>query len=269
MSTEQRAADCRKLAEQAIAWLEQFIDGITTNPHDAAGEAIGLHARQIAEHGRPRLARAWRMQTEAGRRGPAPGEAPPAHAEALPGLLDDFEREYLGPLLKAARRQDRQGVAGEIEEHQAALVAAVGQAMLGDWRAAGFEPWKLVQGEARRFADELGEIAAEAWPAPVSGAGAKPATADGDEAASQQQALTRSQRLALQALARFDAADLATLEAVADRSREVEPSGISRRTAGDAIKRLVTLGLAERPEHERQGARLTLAGRRLASKLAP
>ena len=43
---------------------------------------------------------------------------------------------------------------------------------------------------------------------------------------------------------------------------------LSERTTRAAIKRLCELDLAERPEGEKQGARLTLQGRRLATKIA-
>lgn len=79
-------------------------------------------------------------------------------------------------------------------------------------------------------------------------------------------ALTDAERWTLQALAGFDPADLAKASRVSD-AMPLEQH-LSERTIRQAIKRLVSLGFAERPEGEKQGARLTMRGRRLATKIA-
>jgi len=79
-------------------------------------------------------------------------------------------------------------------------------------------------------------------------------------------ALTANEVAVLRTLASFDPAELASaarVEAAMDRAERV-----SEKTIRLAIRRLVGLGLAERPEGDRSGARLTIAGRRLARKIA-
>jgi hypothetical protein len=79
-------------------------------------------------------------------------------------------------------------------------------------------------------------------------------------------ALTGNEASVLRTLAIFDPAELASaarVEAAMDRAER-----ISDKTIRVAIRRLVELGLAERPEGDRSGARLTIAGRRLVRKIA-
>jgi len=79
-------------------------------------------------------------------------------------------------------------------------------------------------------------------------------------------ALTANEASVLRTLAIFDPAELASaarVEAAMDRTER-----ISDKTIRIAILRLIELGLAERPEGDRSGARLTIAGRRLARKIA-
>lgn len=79
-------------------------------------------------------------------------------------------------------------------------------------------------------------------------------------------ALTVNEASVLRTLATFDPAELASaarVEAAMERA-----SRISDKTIRVAIRRLVELGLAERPEGDRSGARLTIAGRRLVRKIA-
>lgn len=79
-------------------------------------------------------------------------------------------------------------------------------------------------------------------------------------------ALKKSERQTLCALGMFDASILASASDVAE---EMEPADrLSTRTIHPAIARLVELDLAERPEGDRRGVRLTIKGRRLASKIA-
>lgn len=82
----------------------------------------------------------------------------------------------------------------------------------------------------------------------------------------QDPALKNAERMTLLTLAVFDPSILASAAQIAEA---MDPSErLSERTITPAIRKLVELGLAERPEGERQGARLTLRGRRLASKIA-
>lgn len=87
-----------------------------------------------------------------------------------------------------------------------------------------------------------------------------------DNALSQAPALTKSEWLTLYTLASFDAAKLASVEQIADAMDPTQR--LSLRTIGDALKKLIALHHAERPEGERHGARATVAGRRMAAKIA-
>lgn len=82
------------------------------------------------------------------------------------------------------------------------------------------------------------------------------------EAGEQPPTLTKSQRTVLQALDSFTPEILASAEMIADAMDAAER--LSTKTIYKAIDKLVECGLAERPDGERQGARLTLKGRRLA-----
>lgn len=79
-------------------------------------------------------------------------------------------------------------------------------------------------------------------------------------------ALTKTERLTLAALAGFDPSRLALTGDVCEAMPVAER--LSERTTRDVLKKLLELELAERPEGDKQGARLTIKGRRLASKLA-
>ena len=79
-------------------------------------------------------------------------------------------------------------------------------------------------------------------------------------------ALTPNQTLVIGTMARFDGSRLLSAAAIEE---EMGPSQrLSARTIGSIVRRLMKLGLAERPEGERSGARLTTKGRRLAPKIA-
>jgi len=79
-------------------------------------------------------------------------------------------------------------------------------------------------------------------------------------------ALTVNQSRVLQTMARLDASRLESADAIA---AEMNAAGrLSARTIGPIVRRLIELRLAERPEGDRGGARLTMAGRRLAAKIA-
>lgn len=79
-------------------------------------------------------------------------------------------------------------------------------------------------------------------------------------------ALTKSERITLAALATFDPSRLASTLDVSEAMPAAER--LSERTTRLAIKKLVKLGLAARPEGEKQGARLTISGKRLARQIA-
>ncbi|MCW5775866.1 MAG: hypothetical protein KIS87_05405 [Phycisphaeraceae bacterium] len=76
--------------------------------------------------------------------------------------------------------------------------------------------------------------------------------------------LTENEVAVLNTLAKFDASRLPSVAMI-----EEEMDGrLSRRAIQPIVVRLIELGLAERPRGERGGVRLTLAGRRLAPKIA-
>lgn len=79
-------------------------------------------------------------------------------------------------------------------------------------------------------------------------------------------ALTANQSRVLQTMAQFDPSQLVSADAIA---AEMDAAGrLSARTIGPIVRKLIELRFAERPQGERSGARLTTAGRRLASKTA-
>lgn len=89
---------------------------------------------------------------------------------------------------------------------------------------------------------------------------------EGGGGAEQVPALTRSDSIVLRALGQFDPAVLASVTAVHDAIPPEQRQ--SDRTIGPAINRLISFGLAERPEGKHQGVRLTIRGRRLLPKIA-
>ncbi len=79
-------------------------------------------------------------------------------------------------------------------------------------------------------------------------------------------ALTATEVTVLRTLATFDPSELASaarIEAAMESNAR-----LADRSILPAVRRLIELGLAERPQGIRSGARLTLAGRRLARKIA-
>jgi len=108
------------------------------------------------------------------------------------------------------------------------------------------------------------DTATPATPTPAKvGKGRDVVSRDDDE--QQVPALTKAERATLAALASFDPSRLASAIEVSEAMPGVS---YSERSVRKAIKKLVKLNLAERPEGEKQGARLTIKGRLLASKLA-
>ena len=77
--------------------------------------------------------------------------------------------------------------------------------------------------------------------------------------------LTQNAVIVLCTMARFDASVLLGATRI-EQSIELTDR-LSARTIGPLVRRLVSLGLAERPEGLRSGARLTVAGRRLATNI--
>jgi hypothetical protein len=117
--------------------------------------------------------------------------------------------------------------------------------------------------------DRAAERAAEKI-ARVFGAGdngdAKPKAlpAGGDESAGP--ALTVNQSRVLQTMARFDASRLLSSKMIAE---EMDATvRLSEETVRQCVGKLIEANLAERPEGDRSGARLTTAGRKLAGKIA-
>lgn len=87
-----------------------------------------------------------------------------------------------------------------------------------------------------------------------------------DALSSPSPALTANQCRVLQTMARFDASRLVSSDVIA---AEMDAAGrLSARTIGPIVRKLIEMQLAERPEGHRSGARLTIAGRRLAMKIA-
>lgn len=79
-------------------------------------------------------------------------------------------------------------------------------------------------------------------------------------------ALTENQSLVLHTMARFDGSRLLSAASICVEMNQWER--LSERTVHPIVRKLIRLHLAERPEGSRSGARLTIAGRKLASKIA-
>jgi hypothetical protein len=78
--------------------------------------------------------------------------------------------------------------------------------------------------------------------------------------------LTRSERRTLLALETFDARQLASAVDIVGVMDPMEE--LSKATVLNAVKKLIELGLAERPAGSRQGARLTIEGRKLKRQIS-
>lgn len=92
-------------------------------------------------------------------------------------------------------------------------------------------------------------------------------TKPGNEGAEDEQppALTPSEQLTLKTLATFGTSFLASAKKVADAMDPGER--LSERTIQIAVRRLIKLDLADRPEGPRKGARLQLKGQRLGATI--
>lgn len=87
----------------------------------------------------------------------------------------------------------------------------------------------------------------------------------GDDNAGQEQALTANERLVMKAMDSFDPSSLVTILRVIEAMDASER--LSDHPVRHVIRRFIDLGLAERPEGDRGGVRLTPRGRRLPSKI--
>ena len=126
----------------------------------------------------------------------------------------------------------------------------------GDFSLADARTVALAKADRERIKARLAAEVGSPQPEPYGGP-------DDDDQPSP--ALTANEASVLRTLAIFDPAELASaarVEAAMDRAER-----ISDKTIRVAIRRLVELGLAERPEGDRSGARLTIAGRRLVRKI--
>jgi hypothetical protein len=95
---------------------------------------------------------------------------------------------------------------------------------------------------------------------------AEPATLAAECAESPPPALSETDRMVLQTMAIFDPSRLLSTATIAEAMAPA--ARLAHRTIGPIVRRLIELELAERPEGDRSGARLTMRGRRLASKIA-
>ena len=79
-------------------------------------------------------------------------------------------------------------------------------------------------------------------------------------------ALTPSQSRVLKIMARFDRSQLVSTDRIVAEMDPARP--LSDETVRLSVKKLIDSGLAERPEGDRSGARLTPSGRTLCGKIA-
>ena len=98
---------------------------------------------------------------------------------------------------------------------------------------------------------------------PHAGATGTTATAAPDDAPP---ALKVNDTRVIETMARIDASRLLSAEMIADEMHATQR--LSDRTIRKIVRRLIGMGLAERPEGTRSGARLTMKGRRLVPKIA-
>lgn len=171
-----------------------------------------------------------------------------------PPTADHYESLYVSKTGLALRyiQSKRPKITGSIERGD--LFDSESYAM----RCSAAEAVDWLQRHGYRPPDDL--LQASGVPQPAA-----PAASVTDDSAGQPPALTAAERLTLRTLGHFDAHILATAaeihEAMDPHERLSEPTILA------AIRKLATLNLAERPQGKRQGARLTIRGRRLASKV--
>ena len=78
--------------------------------------------------------------------------------------------------------------------------------------------------------------------------------------------LDKKQKWVMAAMARSELSDLLSLDTICTAA--ASEGNVSERTAGTIVKKFISLKLAERPQGDKKGARLTTRGRRLATKIA-
>jgi len=112
-------------------------------------------------------------------------------------------------------------------------------------------------------------LAAESGTSGVTGQGppaGRRASGESDTDETPPPARTPTELRVLRMLATFDPSELASAARIEDA---MEPTQrVSERSISRIVPRLIELGLAERPQGERSGTRLTLLGRRIARRLA-
>lgn len=91
-------------------------------------------------------------------------------------------------------------------------------------------------------------------------------TPDGDVPDKKPPALTRNDTQVIATMAGVDGSRLLSAVMIAEEMDRAER--LSDRTIRPIVRRLIELGLAERPEGKNSGARLTMEGRRIAAKIA-
>lgn len=119
--------------------------------------------------------------------------------------------------------------------------------------------------------DRAAERADEVTPARVFGGGdanghTKPPALPAGVDESAGPALTVNQSRVLQTMALFDASRLLSSKMIAEEMNAI--TRLSEETVRQSVGRLIESKLAERPEGDRSGARLTTVGRKLAGKIA-
>jgi hypothetical protein len=144
-------------------------------------------------------------------------------------------------------------VAARMEEVKSAILAGVRTAKDVDPHPEGHAGTRPGEEQAGAFGDPAPQSPPDTHePAPPS--------------------LTLNQSRVLQAMSRFDASLLLSAAVIAEETEDKRAcpplAALSDETTRQCVAKLRTLGLAERSEGPRSGARLTIAGRRLAGKIA-
>ena len=242
--------------------LAQRVDGLLANRRYLL-QAVGDLAEAMGWHG---TTDAWTEAVRAVVAGVYEWTKPAA-AFGEPGErgIDDTARLTATWLV---RRGEDPACREAMERHADTLAQLA--AVLEDHCPAGVDarrpvlPWDEADGETPAMAGEAGAladgVAGADDPEPVRGK-----LAEIEDSPPPSVALSRHERLVLQALDTFDPATLASLVQISEATPPADR--VSERTVGPAVKKLIDAGLAERPDGDRSGARLMRSGRRLAGKL--
>jgi len=107
----------------------------------------------------------------------------------------------------------------------------------------------------------------EPEPPPASDDAGELGTPASDDAGAMGPALTEAQADVLRTMAEFDGSRLLSRDAIVHEMKATTRR--SPETVRRCVAKLIEVGLAERPEGPRAGARLTNLGRRQAVKIAP